>query len=334
MPQDPCSGTDIVPAMTAIRQLLHDLLHEADGLGDFVESHGNPRSDVSLGTHNFSGCQISVGIPRQVAAQIESLPAGTSRQSRQSELGGQSRRDHASANESVAQAGVLVVDHAQCFDLRSDRLDAIDQSGGAAARKVDARASRHDEVHEVALSQRVFGGAQQLFLEPRELGESDSKARVIAQRAEVAQVIRKTLQLQGKRSQPCCTRRYARSAHTFERLTIGPRECDSRIAGDPRGQPVAFEQGQLGESPLDALVHISEVLLEPENLFAHDGKAEMARLDDARMHRSDRNLVHALAFDRHKRVVIDGERGSLIGIAASLSGWKAAGHAAWRSHGR
>ena len=46
----------------------------------------------------------------------------------------------------------------------------------------------------------MFGGAQQLFLESGELREADSKARVIAQRAEVAQVIRKALQLQRKRS--------------------------------------------------------------------------------------------------------------------------------------
>ena len=86
--------------MTAIRQLLHDLSRETDGLGDFVESHSNPRSDVALGAHNFSGRQLCVGIPRQIAAQIEALPAGTSRQSRQSELGRECRRDHTSANKS------------------------------------------------------------------------------------------------------------------------------------------------------------------------------------------------------------------------------------------
>ena len=48
----------------------------------------------------------------------------------------------------------------------------------------------------------LFGGTQQLFLEPGELSEADSKTRVVAQRAQVAQVIRKTLQFQGKCSQP------------------------------------------------------------------------------------------------------------------------------------
>ena len=39
---------------------------------------------------------------------------------------------------------------------------------------------------------------------------------------------------------------------------------------------MAFEQRQLGEPPLDAFVHVSQALLEPENLFAYDGKAEVA----------------------------------------------------------
>ena len=204
-------------------------------------------------------------------------------------------------------------------------LESWSAKSGAAACEVDARPARHDQVHEVALSQGLFGGTQQLFLESGELGQAHSKARVVAQRAQIAQMIRKTLQLQGKRSQPYCTWRYARSAHTLERLTISPRECDGGIAGDPRGQPVAFEQGQLGETPLDALVHIAEVLLEPEDLLAHDRKAEMARLDDARVHRSDRNLVDAFALDRHERVVINGKRGMLIGNCRIAQGMEGGG---------
>src|SRR6185503_5817232 len=115
------------PAMTTLWQLPHDLSHETDGLGDFVESHGNSRSDVSIGAHNLVGCELCVGIPRQVTPQIKTLAAGAPRQSSQSESGGQSRRDHTGPDESIAQARVLVIDRAESFDLRRDRLDAIDQ---------------------------------------------------------------------------------------------------------------------------------------------------------------------------------------------------------------
>ena len=40
----------------------------------------------------------------------------------------------------------------------------------------------------------------------------------------------------------------------------------------------------------------------------------MARLDDAGMHRSDRNLVDAVALDLHERVVIDGKWGRVSGM--------------------
>ena len=55
-------------------------------------------------------------------------------------------------------------------------------------------------------------------------------------------------------------------------------------------------------SDFDALVHVAEPLLQPHHSLAVGGEAEMARLDDAGMHRPDRNLVQALAFGRQEFV--------------------------------
>src|SRR6266571_2040990 len=46
-------------------------------------------------------------------------------------------------------------------------------------------------------------------------------------------------------------------------------------------------------------MNIAETLLEADHGFAVDGKAEMARLDDAGMHLSDRRKLAVPAFDRH-----------------------------------
>ena len=54
--------------------------------------------------------------------------------------------------------------------------------------------------------------------------------------------------------------------------------------------------------PVDALVHVAEPLLQPRHGLAVGGEAEMAGLDDAGMHRPDRNLVQALALDRQEFV--------------------------------
>ena len=49
-------------------------------------------------------------------------------------------------------------------------------------------------------------------------------------------------------------------------------------------------------SDVDALVHIAQPLLEPHHGLAVGGEAEMAGLDDAGVHRADRNLVQVLAL--------------------------------------
>lgn len=63
------------------------------------------------------------------------------------------------------------------------------------------------------------------------------------------------------------------------------------------------------------------MLLEPQDLFAHQREAEVARLDDASVYRADRNLVYAIAFDAHEGIV--GGQNTVAGAsgaAAALQG--------------
>ena len=55
-------------------------------------------------------------------------------------------------------------------------------------------------------------------------------------------------------------------------------------------------------SDFDALVHIAEPLFQPHHSLAVGGETEMARLDDAGMHRADRNLMQAFALRRQERI--------------------------------
>ena len=52
-----------------------------------------------------------------------------------------------------------------------------------------------------------------------------------------------------------------------------------------------------GHQRFDALVHIAEALFEPHHGLAAGGEAKMSRLDDAGVHRADRNLMQRFAFD-------------------------------------
>ena len=54
--------------------------------------------------------------------------------------------------------------------------------------------------------------------------------------------------------------------------------------------------------PLDALVGISQPLLQPDHGLAAGGKPEMPGLDNSGMHGTDRDLVQAVAFRRQEAI--------------------------------
>ncbi len=118
------------------------------------------------------------------------------------------------------------------------------------------------------------------------------------------------LALERERAQPQRAGGHGRSRHALERLAVRPGVRDGGIPRHARREAMALEQLGLREQQLDALVNVAEPLLELEHLLADDREAKMPGLDDARMHRSDRNLVHAVARDAHEWIVIRGRRAS------------------------
>src|SRR5262249_33178257 len=118
--------------------------------------------------------------------------------------------------------------------------------------------------------------------------------------------------LQVQRAQPRSARRNVNLRDSFEGLAVGPGEGDGGIPRDTCGQAVSLEEGHLREALLDTFVHITEALLQLQHLLAHHREAEMAWLDDPRVHRPNRNLMDTIALDPHEMVAIsDGLGGRL-----------------------
>ena len=82
-------------------------------------------------------------------------------------------------------------------------------------------------------------------------------------------MIRDALQLQVKRTQPRGAGRQIDSSDSLESLAVRPREGHGAIPRDARSQAVPLDQGQLGEPLLDALMNVTEPLLEPQHLLTH-----------------------------------------------------------------
>jgi len=85
---------------------------------------------------------------------------------------------------------------------------------------------------------------------------------------------------------------------------VGPGVGHRGIAGDPAGELRALFQRQCLEALFDALVLVAQALLQPQDLLADDRETEMPGFDRTRVHRPDRNLVHAFAFDRDEGVAV------------------------------
>src|SRR6185437_2231091 len=131
---------------------------------------------------------------------------------------------------------------------------------------------------------------------------------------EVAQVIRDPLALETERAKPDCARRRRDIREALDRLCVRPRVGDGAVPRDSSGELRAVDDRQRFEALLDALVRITEALLEAQHLLADDLEAEVAGLDDAGVYRPHRNLVDTLAFDPDERVVLFAGLPARIGL--------------------
>jgi hypothetical protein len=163
------------------------------------------------------------------------------------------------------------------------------------------------------MAEDLLGDTQPVFAQARELRESERQRGVVAERAEVAEVRGDPLALEQQRAQPPRALGDGCAGGGFERHAVGPRVGDRRIARHAAGEPMPVERRELGESLLDPLVRVAEPFLEAQHLLADDREPEVTGLDDARMHRPDRNLVDTVAGDANEGIVDDrsgGEAGA------------------------
>ena len=117
-------------------------------------------------------------------------------------------------------------------------------------------------------------------------------------------MIRDPLALERERTKPGGARRRCRRRDALERLRVRPRIRDGAVSRHASREPIRVAQRHLLESLFDALVNVTQPLLEAQDFLADDLEAEVSGLDDAGVHRSDGNLVHSVACDPDERVLL------------------------------
>ena len=208
----------------------------------------------------------------------------------------------AGADGAILQRGGRVV---ECHQRRKARAYFIDQRadpGGAVGRQIDRDAAGYDAVHHQAMAEAGGGTAQHALAQDAAMRQHDAERGIVADRAEVAEVIGDPFQFRHHAAQPDRARRRLDAECRFhgarERQCIGDGAVPRRAARETR----RLIERRAMHQVLDALVHVAEALLEAHHRFAIGGEAEMARLDDACVHRADRDLMQAFALDGQERI--------------------------------
>ena len=113
-------------------------------------------------------------------------------------------------------------------------------------------------------------------------------------------MVRKPLQFQRDTAQGLCARRRVAIRQRLERLAVGRRVADRRVARQRSHVKDRARSRAADQRALDAAMLVAERDFEVEDLLAVALEPEMAGLDDARVDRADRDLMDLLAADLEK----------------------------------
>ena len=209
---------------------------QAQRLQRFVEAHRDARAP-----RRRRGCaarrtaSASYGASGNRSADRRECPLARAANPRQAELGGQLARDSAAAAKAVLQAGMVVVDLAQQADLAIERA------------RIASRISRRDVRCEIAARRRpgTTTSISRRWPNARQLRRSTSSFRrencarpkresaVIAEIAQVAQVVGNALALEAQRAQPRARAgASSRPAMASTACGVGPAVGDGAVAGN------------------------------------------------------------------------------------------------------
>jgi hypothetical protein len=128
-------------------------------------------------------------------------------------------------------------------------------------------------------------------------GSRGQKRDIVGQRAKVAGVIREPLQFKRDGTQPLGAQRRFRAGERFENRRISRRVPDSGVASDRFNRVHRRAMRSAEKSFFNAAMLVAKCDFQMQHFLAVTLKTEMARLNNARVNRPDRDFVNLAAFD-------------------------------------
>ena len=147
----------------------------------------------------------------------------------------------------------------------------------AVRRDIVRDAAGHDRIHHQPVTETGVGGPQHALAQDAGLRVHHRERRIVADRADVAEMIGQPLEFRHQRAQVDRARRRLYLQRRFGGVREGEGIGDRAVAGGAAGELCRVVERRAGHQRLDALVHIAEPLLQSHDMLAIGGEAEMAR---------------------------------------------------------
>ena len=243
-----------------------------------------------------------IGRIGEIAAGVEIATGGAADIAARRKPAAETGFENAGADGPVLERGGVVVEGDEPREIAVDRVEEGEEIADALRRQVDRDAAGDDAVHHQAMAEGAGGEAENPLAEDRAMGVHQAEGGIVADGADVAEMIGEALEFGHDRAEVGRARRRLQRQRRFDGAGKGIGIGDGRIAGDAAGEPRRpVEIGALHQA-LDALVDVAEPFLQPDHGLAARGEAEMAGLDDAGVDRADGDLVQAVAFGGEEAV--------------------------------
>jgi hypothetical protein len=286
----------------ALRQPVQYLVDQRETLLDLAHANPDPGVDVALVQHRDLELQAVIGRIGQGPARIEGSAGGAADIASRGILFGQCGCEHAGIDGAVLQRRRVVVEFDQGRKAQADIAQhRLDQFCPVFAEVVGHAAGRND-IPQQSVTEGAIGCAQHALPQHAAMRVHQGEGGIIADRADVAEMVGKPLEFSDQCPQP----NRAIGHDELQGGLSGPRKRigigDRAVARYAPGEFGGALQIGSDHQPLDALVGVSEPLLQPDHGLAAGGKAEMPGLDDPRMHRADRYLMQAVALRRQEAI--------------------------------
>ncbi len=152
------------------------------------------------------------------------------------------------------------------------------------------------------MTKTCIGHPQHTLAQDGAVGQHDRKGCIVADGANVAEMVGEAFKFGHQRTQPMGAGRYLHSESGLDRAGECHGIGNRAVAGHPAGELGGVRQIGSLHQRFNALVRVAQPCFQADDSFAIGVEAKMPWLDDAGVYRTDRDLMQAFTFGGQKRI--------------------------------